>query len=230
MISDVLRRLMDERNLTINDLSDKTDLPVETIKNILYGKVIDPRASTVIVLARVLKVTPDEILGYTSNDEEQLLYNYRKCGHHGKQLVEFMADKHALASVKAEENEKVRIAYYEPVSSLEDGIVEATSNVKYIDAENTKAFVGYKIATNNFINYYFYNGDIILLEKRAPQYGEKAVFSDGHISYFRIFEESDKQCFRFKLKAMNDKGEDLYINDFKDRFICVGTCIDVVRG
>lgn len=230
MIKDILKKKLDELDMSIYEFAELTDLPVETIKNILYGKVTDPRASTVIRMARALKTTPCELLGYVSFDEENLLENYRKCGVHGKLILEFLAEKHALAGDKERKADKRSIPYYDPVSHLEDGIVEATCAVCYVETSNEKAFVGFKINTNNFINYYFYNGDIIMLEKRCPQYGEKAVFSDGSISYFRIFEESDKPEFRFKLKAMNDKGEDFYVNEFREKFMCIGTCIDVIRG
>lgn len=230
MIGDNIKRCMELKDMSVNELAEKADVPVETIRSLIYGKSDNPKINTLIALKRALDVSLCELLGEITEGEQAVLDNYRKCSKHGKQIVQLMAEKHALAAVSEKAGVKREIPCYIPVSHLDDGIEDSTSNIIYIETVNEDAFAAYKIMTNNFINYGFYDGDVILVAKKTLQFGDKAVFSTGRRAYFRIFEKSDKPGYRFKLRAMNIQGEDFYVNEFGNGFMFIGVIVDVISG
>lgn len=61
-LTNTLRRLMDERNITEAELARRTNIPQPTLHKILSGKTGDPRASTLKALADFFGVTIDMLL------------------------------------------------------------------------------------------------------------------------------------------------------------------------
>jgi transcriptional regulator with XRE-family HTH domain len=62
-IGKAIRQLMDEENLSEADLCRATNLPQTTLNRLLSGQTNDPRISTLITIARMLKVTIEQLLG-----------------------------------------------------------------------------------------------------------------------------------------------------------------------
>ena len=57
MFSDKIRELMIERDISLTDLAELSGVPFETLRNIYYRKVKDPKVSTAFQLASALEVT-----------------------------------------------------------------------------------------------------------------------------------------------------------------------------
>lgn len=100
MFSDKIRELMIERDISLTDLAELSGVPFETLRNIYYRKVKDPKVSTAFQLASALEVTVEYLLKDMSTTEEEaensegqegieeeLLENYRECGNHGKAII-----------------------------------------------------------------------------------------------------------------------------------------------
>lgn len=228
-IKDVIEKMIAKEGVSLQVFADTHEIPVDTLKNILYKDLKDPRASTVIMLSEALGLTPYQLLGYESTRVELLLDHYFQCGDGGKDLIDYVAEEQAM-KYRANKNK----GYHEipclyPVSHLEDGIVISTGKTKLIKVTDEKAFGGYEINTDNFMEEHFFEGDIILIERRRPEKGEMCVVSDGTTAYFRIFEESDKEEYHYKLTSMNPKGEDFYVDSLRTPFMCNGTYLNVIR-
>ena len=240
MFSDKIRELMVERDISLTDLAELSGVPFETLRNIYYRKVKDPKVSTAFQLACALGVTVEYLLKDTSpveeevgdkeeqeNIEEEILTNYRECGNHGKAIIRVVARFECRAARKERLNlhkMKHRIPCLIPVGRIGDGIDYNSCNVEDEYTMIKKVYLAIEITNNNFAPAYC-KGDRILLENRFPEVGERAVFTDGTKAYFRYFKmEGEKYC----LKCLNGRGEDMLLRRM-DEMDCLGTCISVIR-
>lgn len=66
----ILRRLMQEREMTLGKLSEKSNVSVSAIKSILSGKTKKPRYKTIKKLASALEVHEDKIIPLHKKEEE----------------------------------------------------------------------------------------------------------------------------------------------------------------
>ena len=239
MFSDKIRELMIEKDISLPDLATLSGVPFETLRNIYYRKVKDPKVSTAFQLASALGVTVEYLLSDTNkeeeledaeeqeNIEEEILENYRECGNHGRAIIRIVARSESKAARKERLNlhkMKHRIPCLIPVGRVGDGIDYNSCTVEDEYTMIKKVYLAIEITNNNFAPAYC-KGDRILLENRFPELGERAVFTDGVKAYFRYFKmEGDKYC----LKCLNGRGEDILLRRM-DEVDCLGTCISVIR-
>ena len=240
MFSDKIRELMIERDISLTDLAELSGVPFETLRNIYYREVKDPKVSTVFQLASALEVTVEYLLKDMSTTEEEaensegqegieeeLLENYRECGNHGKAIIRLVARLECKAARKERLNlrkMKHRIPCFIPVGRIGDGIDYNSCTVEDEYTMIKKDYLAIQITNNNFAPAYC-KGDRILLENRFPELGECAVFTDGMKAYFRYFKmEGEMYC----LKCLNGRGKDMLLRRM-DEVDCLGTCISVIR-
>lgn len=240
MFSDKIRELMIEKDISLADLAELSGVPFETLRNIYYRKVKDPKVSTAFQLASALGVTVEYLLKDmdASEDEvqdeekeerveEEIIENYKECGNHGRAIIRLVARFEAKAARKERLNlhkMKHRIPCLIPVGRVGDGIEYNSCNVEDEYTMIKKVYLAIEITNNDFAPAYC-KGDRILLENRFPELGERAVFTDGIKAYFRYFKmEGEMYC----LKCLNGRGEDMLLRRM-DEMDCLGTCISVIR-
>ena len=103
MLSKRLREILFERKISLSEFAEMCEmqgLPVDTVRNVYYGKTVDPKVSTVMVMSKVLNMTVNGLMGQCSHtkDERVLLQHYRSCGNHGKSLIALTAKYEALTA------------------------------------------------------------------------------------------------------------------------------------
>lgn len=241
MFSDKIRELMIEKDISLPDLAELSGVPFETLRNIYYRKVKDPKVSTAFQLASALGVTVEYLLKdmeaveqeaegeeKQKDIEAEILENYRECGNHGKAIIRVIARFEAKAARKERlhlhKKMKHRIPCIVPIGRVGDGIDYNSCTIVDEYTVVKKVYLAIEITNNNFAPAYC-KGDRILLENRFPELGERAVFSDGIKVYFRHFKmEGDMYC----LKCLNGRGEDMLMRRM-DEIDCLGTCISVIR-
>ena len=54
---------VDEKDITIKEISETADIPFSTLNSFLYGKTNDVKLSTAVKLAKALKISIDELVG-----------------------------------------------------------------------------------------------------------------------------------------------------------------------
>lgn len=232
MFSKKIRDLMIEQDISLQKLADTSGVPFETLRNIYYQKVKDPKVSTAFQLAQALGVTVEYLLGENKyleceQEEEELIKNYRECGNHGRAVIRIVARFES----KAAQNERMnihkmkhRIPCLIPVGKVSDGIYYNSCNVENEYTMIKKVYLAIEITSNNFAPAYC-KGDRILLENRFPELGERAVFTDGLKAYFRYFKmKGNDYC----LECLNGRGKDIILHRM-DEMDCMGTCISVIR-
>lgn len=228
MIQKELVYLLDKYGMSKEELAERSGVPFETVRNLYYGRVQNPKAETLLAISRVLKVSVNRLAGerlYTK-EEETLIMNYRRCSQHGKNMIEFVARFEAdLTKHEREEVNKFNIPCIIPIGAVEDGMRYDTGKYEYVDTVEPKAYLAIECNTNRLSPTYC-KGDKILLENRYPNSGESGMFCDNDIIYFRQYIEHDKG---YTLKSHSIQQSDLNFTRM-DKIMCMGTCIGVIRA
>ena len=225
MIETRLREVLKMIGWSYQEMSEASGVPLETMRNIYYGKVKDPKCSTMLAISDVLHISVNYLLGEATNtlDEEKLIRNFRQCSKHGKSLLLVMSQNEAdHARAEREKQIKHKIRCYMP-NNIADGFKFHNCEYVEISTENPDAFLAIEITTNAFAPVYC-QGDIVLIEDRYPNSGEKGVFTKEGLSYIRTFLKHEKGYTLKSLARYNNNFE------FKrmDSIECIGTVIDVI--
>lgn len=225
-ISKQLGMLMEMHKLSFAKLAEKADVPVETVKNLYYGKVSNPKVETLFRLSKALGVSINYLLGESihTKEEELLLKSFRRCGNHGKSLALLVAHYEAELTAKERTGDKRRIPCVVPLGETHDGLDFHSCEI--VDAYTVKEepYLAIEITANHFVPTYC-KGDKVLLENRFPKSGERALFAIDCTLYCRTFIEHDSG---YRLKCLNGIGKDF---EFKrlDKVNCIGTCVGIIR-
>lgn len=228
MISEIMHELLEAHEMTLQELADKSGVPIETLKNIRYGKVTDPKTSTMEAIADVFHVSINYLIGkpFITPDESALLGFYRRSGKHGKSVIELIA-KYEATAARNERNAKGKhtVPCVVPKGNIRKGIVYDTNET--IEKETTveEAYMAITITSNDMAHYGVCKNDIILFEKRFPENGEIVAYIKGDRVYIREFHEEDG---RYVMKCLHNHGEDMIFKRM-DEIILVGTSCGVIR-
>ena len=227
MLGERLREILNDRGISISEFSEMCDLPLETVKNIFYGKTTDPKVSTILQMSNALHMSVNELMGCYSNSKEEraVIQYYRTCGRHGKSIIELVA-KYEAVTVKAEREslKKHKIPCLVPHGNINEGIIYDRCETVEIETAVDAAFTAIKVTTNDLVPVYF-KGDIILLANYFPANGECGVFYKDTKSYIRKYIEEEGQ---YRLKCLHKTGKDIVVKSL-DQIEYIGTCIGVLR-
>lgn len=227
MLSERLRKLLSERKISITEFAEMCDLPLETVRNVYYGKTNDPKLSTAVKMASALQLSVNCLLGQCSNtpQERNLLLHYRNCGAHGKSIIELIA-KYEAGAVKHEREMKDKhlIPCIVPHGEIRHGIIYDQCETIEIETTIKDAYIGIKMINNDLVPVYC-KDDIILFEDRFPHNGEYAGFFKDGRAYIRKYIEENGQ---YRLKCLHRSGEDMILKRM-DELEYIGTCIAAIR-
>lgn len=222
-----LRTLLLERDISINEFAEMCDLPLETVKNVYYGKTTDPKLSTAVKMADALNMSVNCLLGKCSHThaERELIANYRNCGKHGKAIIELIA-RYEAGAIKSdrERKDKHKIPCIVPHGDIHNGIVYETCDTIEIETSNPNAYIGIQM-TNNDLSPSFCRNDILLFENRFPANTEISAFFKADRIYIRRYIEEQGQ---YRLKCLHKFDSDIIIKRM-DEVEYLGAIIGVVR-
>lgn len=227
MLSARLKELLNERKLSINEYAEMCDVPIETVKNIYYGKSNDPKLSTALKMAKALNLSVNCLVGECPHTPEErvLIQKYRECGKHGKSIIELIAKYEASAIKNDREGiEKHKIPCIVPRGDFHKGIIYDLCETIDIETSNADAYIAIQLINNDFAPLFCKN-DVILFENRFPKNGEIASFYKGDRLYIRKYIEDNKE---YKLQCIHKHGEDLILKRM-DEVDYIGTITGVVR-
>lgn len=228
MIREELRYLLKKHNMSYAELAEKADVPLETTRNLYYGRVENPKVSTLLAISNVFGVSINRLLGERlySGDEEILMKAYRECGDHGKSIIMFTAE-YALNLAMSERNspDKFTIPCIIPTESFHDGLEYNITTRVDVTTNNPEPYVAMEITSNVFAPTYC-KGDRVLIANRFPENGEIAIFIVDNHMYFRLLQEKEDG---YLLKCINGRGETFKIKR-PDEVLYMGTCVGVIRS
>ena len=225
ILSERLREVLGDMEMSFPQLSEKADIPLETVRNLYYGRVKDPKVSTILKLCQALDVSVNYLFGGITEREIELVANFRKCGIHGKAFLMDFAQHEAKMAQAEKKMEKHRVPCIVPVGDVYDGLPFSCAETVDLYVSDERAYVAFELTTNNFSPVYC-KGDRVLLERRFPKSGERALFIKDRSLYCRTFIEDSTG---YTLKCLNHLGKDFNMKRM-DTVECLGTCIGVVRS
>lgn len=228
MIAERLRQLLNAKDISLAEFAEMCDLPLETVKNVYYGKIADPRSSTVLKMSQALQISVNCLLGVCQHTTEEkiLLTHYRTSGKRGRDIIQSVAEFEAM-STKAQRDSKDKhtIQCLIPTSGVENGVIYDTCERIQIETAVGDAYIGILMATNDMIPT-FCKGDILLFSKRFPANGEVGAFFKENRLFIRKYIEEEKH---YRLKCLHRMGEDMVLKRL-DNISYLGTCIEVLRS
>lgn len=228
MLGTRLREILAVRGISKDELADMCDLPVETIRNIYYGKTPDPKISTIMKISKALNITVNCLMGECSHSSEEraLLQFFRSCGNHGKSVIMLSAKYEALmAKEEREASGKHSVPCLIPQGDIYQGIIYDKCEIVDIFTSKEEAYVAIKMSNNDLVPVYC-KGDTILIENRFPSNNEYGVFYNDGRAYIRQYIEEEDQ---YRLKCLHNQGKDMVFKRM-DEIEYVGTCCGVVRA
>ena len=176
MIDKQLKAMMDKKGLTLEKLSMLSNVPIETIRNIIYRRARNPRVDTLLALSRTLDVSMESLMGESPREEEeQLLFAYRESGEHGKKFIRAIAEIEAQWQAGVDVNEEREI----PCLIPDSGNIRWSSFFK-LDVEHVKTacenvYMAMRHSNDSLFTRYCKN-DVLLLSDKFPNEGENALF------------------------------------------------------
>lgn len=228
MISENLRDILEKKNMKKEQLAELADLPIETVRNIYYGRTTDPKVSTMLAISKVLNVSVNRLMGQQlySLSEERLIMNYRRCGAHGRSMIMLTANYEAdLSRHEKDATNKYTIPCIIPTEAVKDGIKYSSSEMVDVQTDNPAAYIAIEVTSNEFTPR-FCKGDRVLFADRFPASGETAIFIIDCMVYCRVFEEHDDG---YLLRSLNHHGQDFKMKRL-DKVKCIGTYVGIIRN
>ncbi len=225
-IDKTLKTVMAKRNITLCQLSEKSGIALETIRNIYYCKIHDPKVSTMLKLSQALDLSINYLCGdlHYKDDERELLKHYRNSSSRGKSVIQLFARVESDMSDKERISDKYIITCLIPIGTVTDGIKYHSCNSVKIETDNPDAFLAIEVTTDYFSPAYCM-GDRVLLANRFPNDGEYAVFLINDYAYLRQYQKHDSE---YTLRCVNSLGKDMTFKRL-DGIQCIGTLIGLIR-
>lgn len=223
-----VRELAYEKGMDLEDLIEKCNLKEDTIRNIWYGRSHDPNVSTMLELSITLEVSINCLVGKClySPEERALFNNYRKCGIHGRAIIDTIARYEAGAMKEERERAENRlIPCIVPHGEIRSGIIYELCDTIQIETNVQFADIALQITTNDLAPQYC-KDDILFFQNRFPRSGEKAAFFIGEKVFLREYIEENKS---YILKCLHNQGNDIVLKRM-DEADYLGTLIGVKRG
>jgi transcriptional regulator with XRE-family HTH domain len=223
-----VRELLASSGMSKDELAQRSGLPIETIRNIYYDKVSDPKVSTVLAIGNVFNISVNCLMGQCqhTSDERALLQYYRACGHHGKNIVRASAKYEALtAKEEREATGRHSVSCLFPEGDIYHGIDYDGARTEDIWVSNDEADTAIYMTTNCLMPTYC-KGDTILITDRFPRVNEYGVFYYHSRAYIRQYIERDGE---YILKCLHKFDKDLVFKRMDD-IECLGTCCGVIRS
>lgn len=212
----------------MQELADQSGVPYETVKNIYYGKVTDPKISTMAAISKVFGVSINYLLGepFISPEESEIVTYYRRCGKHGRSVISLIARYEATAA-RSERDAKGKhsVPCIVPKGNIRKGIVYDTNETIELSTNIDEAYMAITI-TSNDMTPIFCKNDSILFEKRFPENGEIVAFIVADRLYIRKFVEENG---KYIMQCLHNHADDMVFKRM-DEIILVGTCCGVARG
>lgn len=228
LISEKMKEAMQVKNINLSQLTEQSNIPYETLRNLYYAKNKNPRVETLYAVCKTLDITMDYLTGFKKydKDEVEMLTNYQKCGKHGKDFLTIISRFEAeyTTSIKERNDDTYSINCIIPEGLEADGFEYTSCKMERIETKFKDACMAIKITTDNFIPV-FLRGDILVIANRYSNEGEQAIYYKDGKTYIRKYHFENGKVV---LKSITGKENDITI-DSMENYNVLGTFINVIR-
>lgn len=228
MLSKRLKELLNEKQISLDYYAQMSGVPMETLRNIYYGRTSNPNIKTVMAMAEALDMSINALLGVenaTNKEEQQLIRDFRLLGKKGRMRLLVLAENEVRRQKsKNEEIGKYSVPYLSfPRDKCINGLSEIVAEDTII-TDKKEAYLAFQTNINDNIPTYC-KGDILLLENRFPRVGEHGVFLYESQIMIRIFKEDEDG---YHLDTIHKIGKNISMKRL-DKVECIGTCCGVIE-
>lgn len=188
-----------KKKITLEQLSEKTDIPVSTLTKISAG-YIEPSFQKMCRIAQALECSLDDFTGNSSstvsNDDRELLHKYHNLTDHSKTAIQMLLKQMSLHPENSPTPSSHKILCIQPTFFHGDAFQsEAYATNMIFVSDHTiygKADFALQIATYGFSPIFCIH-DILYLQYRFPEVMEIGLFQyDNQLFLRRLSPESDR--------------------------------------
>ena len=174
--------LMDVKDLSLRELSEKADMPYETLKSFLYGDAKDCKLSTAVKISRAFDISIDELVGAETMHplSRQSLTMCRKMPDYVVYLIRSFI-RHQYNIYCHLDEKSVNIPVYLP--ECQNGYLMTTNVTETVCIDHltnglkSKICIGLKIPCEHYEPYYMPGEIVLLAADRDGQHNERCVVS-----------------------------------------------------
>lgn len=225
-----LRKMLQNRKLTLNALAIQADMSEDTLRSIIYGKSQDIKLSTFIKIANVLNCSLDNLAGrsFYSLQDQNMINRLANLPERSFNVINFVLQLEEQSILQKSSNGKDIIQVFLPTGNLKDGmhydcfLSESLDISEYPPSIKNNTDLGIKIITRNYEPVYHPNDILLLSQKRMPEYNDIVLYIDneGRL-YIRTYTEN-------YLLSINGFGKRIPTKDFK-KYKAMGVVLKVVK-
>ena len=179
---------VEEKDITIKEISEEAGIPFSTLNSFLYGKTNDVKLSTAVKLAKALKISIDELVGAEtiSDISRESIAICRNLPENALYLVRWYIRYIDSLNKKNEPHRR-----YVSVMELEcnaNGNLKITSNYRHIDITDigeeyrSKIFFGITMPCDHYMPTYSPYDILLIANDRKPYLNENSLLRiDGQL-------------------------------------------------
>lgn len=171
----------EDMDMSISELSKKSDIPINTINSFLHRISNDMKVSNVAKIAKTLNVSIDELVGVDTMHDltKESLDICRNLPENDLYLVRWFIRYLSALNAKSEQNKRYVSVIIPELTN--DGDFKISSEYEKIEITDlkeplrSKVFVGCKIASDYYMPYYIPGNIVLIANDRTPKPNERVV-------------------------------------------------------
>lgn len=180
-----IRSKLKEKKLTLNMLSDLSDLSEDTLRSVIYGKSKDIKLSTIIKIADVFHCSIDELVNHKiySHKKAKLFKQINNLPERSVKFIQIIVSLEEKSQLNPSTKGMITIPTINFKGSLMNGMFYNGINIDYLDISEyplplqRSVSFGLRLQTT-FYEPIFYQNDILLFTvKRQPGYDDILLIS-----------------------------------------------------
>lgn len=204
-------RYAEEHEMTIVDVANSSDIPINTINSFLHNVSNDMKVSNVAKIAKTFNVSIDELVGADTMKDltKESLAMSRRLPDNDLYLVRWFIRYLNTLNAKTEPNKRYISAIIPTLTN--NGDFKVSTNYEKIEITDlkeplrSKIFVGCRITSDHYMPHYIPGNVILIANDRPPMQNENVVVRTG------------KYLFIVKRKIEDGKARYYSIRDDKYR-------------
>lgn len=176
---------VDDKDITLKDISESADIPFSTLNSFLYGNSKDIKLSTVVKLAHALDISIDELVGAETISEvpRESISICRNLPDNDLYLIRWY-----IRYIDSLNKNNKKGHNYVSVMEIEcnhHGNLKMTTNYKHIDISNIneeyryKIFFGITMPSDNYMPTYSPYDILLIANDRQPHPNENSLLRVG---------------------------------------------------
>lgn len=215
--------LLETRDLSLRELSEKADMPFETLKSFLYGDSKDCKLSTAVKLSKAFELSIDELVGAETMHplSAQSLAMCRAMPDYVVYLIRSFI-RHQYQLQTQFDTGSINIPVLLP--ECQNGYLQTTNITDTVCIDHltnglkSKICMGIKIPCEHYEPFYMPNDIVLLAADRTGQHNERCVVSyKGNLFFARKIFYIENGSKKFKYTSIIDGKIEILPHDIDDK-------------